>query len=57
MNLLLGGSVELDQFKTGEDDTYSNLIFYDPRGKNFGLRIISMQPEVSIEGHIENRTQ
>lgn len=41
----------------GEDGTYANLIFYDPRGKNFGIRIISMQPDFDIEGHFDHMEQ
>jgi hypothetical protein len=44
LGLAQGGSVELEEMQTGEDGTYANLLFFDPRGKHFGLRIISMQP-------------
>lgn len=30
---MLGGSVELEEFEKGEEGSYSNLIYYDPRGK------------------------
>jgi hypothetical protein len=48
-----GVSVELEEFEKGEDETYSNLIYFDPRGSKFGLRIVSSQESLQIDGHFE----
>lgn len=53
MSIMLGGSVELPELEEGEDDTYANLIYFDPRGEQFGLRIVSSQEEIEVEGHYE----
>jgi folate-binding protein YgfZ len=53
---MCGGSIELEEMKSGEDGTYANLIYYDPRGKQFGVRIVSMQPQLSVEGHFEHQS-
>lgn len=48
MSIMLGGSVELPELEEGEDDTYANLIYFDPRGEQFGLRIVSSQEEIEV---------
>ena len=48
---MLGASVELEEMETGEDDGYANLIYFDPRGTKFGLRIVSSQEHLDVTGH------
>lgn len=37
----------------GEEGGYANLIYFDPRGSRFGLRIVSSQEHLNVEGHLE----
>jgi hypothetical protein len=38
--------------ETGEEDSYANLIYFDPRGSKFGLRIVSSQEHLDVTGHL-----
>jgi hypothetical protein len=45
---LSGALMEQPNDSVGENDTYANMMYLDPRGAHFGIRIIAMQPQFSI---------
>jgi hypothetical protein len=57
MDAILGTSVELEEMEKGEEGSYANLIYFDPRGSRFGLRIVSSQEHLDLTGHFETIEQ